>query len=584
MKTVLKAYWPTLKRHVWPMSVILFCTAMSVVANAIYPFLLRDFLEGFNSVSGGELIEWTLWRVFWLLVFSNAVWVVLDLTTAHYVPVVIKDLDRRSFHAIQAQSMRFFESSSTGSLITAAKRFSSSFEGIADQIIYNLGRSLTMIVLTFAAFVYERPMLALAFTFWITIYLAISIYFAVLRMRWGMVVAEKDSAVWGMFSDTIINQPAVKSFGMEREGQKRFDGITGDCYACRKSSYMRGMMLLRVQGISAGLFEFIVLYMLVQGWYNKTATLADFLGDFVFFQSYVLLLLSQIWNVGIGIGRVFRNVADAKQIAEIYFKEPEVKDAPGARPLIVEDGKIDIHAVNFKYGNTNGMDDDIRDFTLSIKPGQTVALVGHSGAGKTTLAAKLLSRFYDPNSGYIRIDGQDIANVTQLSLRQQVAVVPQDPSLFYLSIGDNISFARPDSTQDEIINAAKLAHAWEFIKRLPEGLNTLVGERGYRLSGGEKQRIALARAFLADAPILILDEATSALDSETEHEIQAAIADLLKNRTCIVIAHRLSTIRRADRIVVMEKGSITEDGTHEHLLRKKGVYAKLWALHSGYIE
>jgi ATP-binding cassette subfamily B protein len=190
-------------------------------------------------------------------------------------------------------------------------------------------------------------------------------------------------------------------------------------------------------------------------------------------------------------------------------------------------------------------------------------------------------RCFNLDSGNIRIDRQDIARVTQLSLRQQIAVVPQDPNLFHRSLRENIAFARPDASEDEIIEAAQRARAWEFIQLLPEKLDTLVGERGVKLSGGERQRVALARAFLANAPILVLDEATSALDSITEHQIQLAIADLLKGRTCIIIAHRLSTIQRADKIIVMENGSIVEEGAHEELLSKEGVYADLWSHQSG---
>lgn len=576
MKSILKAYWPTAKKYGWLMLVMLVCMVLSVLTNVVYPFILRDFMNGFTDDDGSVIVR-ALWYALWLVVANHAMWLGLDMATAHFEPACMRDLDQRSFRAIQAQSMRFFENSMAGSLVTSARRFCSSFEGIVDIIIYNLGRSLTMIVLTFAVFIYERPMLAVAFGIWIAIYLAISIYFAVLRMKWGQVVAEKDSDVGGAFADTITNQLAVKSFGMEREEEKRFDGITEDCYKERKSTYLYGMLLLRLQGIAAGIFELAVLYMLVQGWYNKTVTVADF----VFFQSYVIILISHVWHIGIATTRIFRYLADAKQMAEIYNQESEVQDAPGARPLVVEEGEIEFHAVSFNYIDRETCEhDDVENFTLRIKPGQTVALVGHSGAGKSTLV-KLLLRHFDLNSGYIRIDRQDIANATQLSLRRQIAVVPQDPCLFHRSLRDNIAFANPDATDEEIIVAAKRARSWEFIQCLPEGLNTLVGERGVKLSGGERQRVALARAFLADAPILILDEATSALDSETEYQIQSAIADLLKGRTCIVIAHRLSTIRCANRIIVMKNGSIREEGTHKELLSQKGIYANLWTHQSG---
>ncbi|OYW42452.1 hypothetical protein B7Z28_01505 [Candidatus Saccharibacteria bacterium 32-45-3] len=221
-----------------------------------------------------------------------------------------------------------------------------------------------------------------------------------------------------------------------------------------------------------------------------------------------------------------------------------------------------------------------KQFNLSIPAGQRVGLVGQSGSGKTTLT-KLLLRFSDIQKGAITIDDQAIETVTQSSLRKAIAYVPQEPMLFHRTLEENIKYGNPDANREQVIEAAKRAHALEFIEKLPEGLDTLVGERGIKLSGGQRQRIAIARAILKDAPILVLDEATSALDSESEKLIQQAFTELMKDRTSIVIAHRLSTIAKLDRIIVMDNGAIIEDGTHDELLAKKGQYAKLWAHQSG---
>lgn len=317
---------------------------------------------------------------------------------------------------------------------------------------------------------------------------------------------------------------------------------------------------------------------MIHGWEQGTVTVADF----IFFQSYVIWIMGALRTIGHSMRRLFAAIAAAKEMKEIYLMEPEVRDAPNAFPLVISEGHIDIHALSFSY-EEDVQDEDahtIHNISLKIPAGQTVGLVGRTGAGKSTFV-KLLMRLYDVSSGYIRIDMRDIADCTQISLRQQMAIVPQRPDLFHRTIRENIAFARPDATEDEVVEAARQAYASEFIEKLPQGLDTLVGERGIKLSGGQCQRIAIARAILADPKILILDEATSAVDSETEQYIKKAIANLLRGRTCIVIAHRLSTIMSMDRIVVMENGGVLEDGTHEELLRRKGAYANLWEHQSG---
>ena len=576
MKEIFKAYWPTVYKHRWLLWSSMFFMVMTVLVKATYPFLLRDLVTGLSNNSSACVAR-TLLLIVCFYIGSNLTWLVFDMVFAFFETRTMRDLDQRSFDVVQAQSMRFFENSFAGSLVTYARRFRNSFEGIADLFVFNLGRSMTMILLTIAVFTWERPLLALAFGVWIVVFCGISIWFAKLRMKRYIIVAEKDSSIGGAFADSFSNQTTVKSFAKESDEQNRFNEVTDDCYRHRVRAWLFGSVLMRLQTVIASLFEVMVVLMLVQGWRNGTVTAADF----VFFQTYIIILMTQVWDIGAAMHRIFRCLADAKEMAEIYAKKPEVQDAVSARQLCVEEGEIDFHAVSFSYvDRENRAHHDVNNFTLRISARQSVALVGPSGAGKSTLV-KLLLRYFDLNSGYIRIDGQDIADVAQLSLRQQIAIVPQQPDLFHRTLRENIAFARPDASDGEIMAVAKRAHAREFIQRLPEGLDTLVGERGVKLSGGERQRIALARAFLADAPILVLDEATSSLDSKTEHEIQLAIADLLRGRTCIVIAHRLSTIQRADRIIVMDNGSIREDGTHQKLLGQKGVYANLWEHQSG---
>jgi ATP-binding cassette subfamily B multidrug efflux pump len=276
------------------------------------------------------------------------------------------------------------------------------------------------------------------------------------------------------------------------------------------------------------------------------------------------------------LAEVTDDYATIKQNVHTIYQPFTVVDAKAARPLRATAGKIDIQLVDFRYPEASRY--TFKGLKLHIKPGQKVGLVGHSGAGKSTLMSLLL-RFYDVQKGRIEIDGQNIAKVTQQSLRRQMVMVPQDTALFNRSILENIRYGRPEATEAEVIEAAKKAHAHAFIEKLPKGYDSKVGERGVKLSGGQRQRIAIARAFLSAPKIVLLDEATSALDSESEVAIQKSLTSLMKGRTVIAIAHRLSTLRQMDRIVVMDEGKIVEDGTHAQLLKKKGsIYARLWQL------
>ena len=265
-------------------------------------------------------------------------------------------------------------------------------------------------------------------------------------------------------------------------------------------------------------------------------------------------------------------------MTEMILHPTSVSDTPGAKTLTIDAPSVAFVDVQYHYDDSPTP--VIQNLSLTIPAGQKVGLVGHSGAGKSTIV-QLLLRFSDVTDGAITISDQDIRSITQSSLRKAIAYVPQEPMLFHRSLRENISYGKPDATDAEIIAAAKKAHAYEFIRKLPEGLDTIVGERGVKLSGGQRQRIAIARAIIKDAPILILDEATSALDSESETLIQASLASLMKHRTSIVIAHRLSTIAKLDRIIVLDNGRIIEDGSHDELRTQNGVYAKLWQHQSG---
>jgi ATP-binding cassette subfamily B protein len=290
-------------------------------------------------------------------------------------------------------------------------------------------------------------------------------------------------------------------------------------------------------------------------------------------------ILRRVWDLNNVMRQFNRVLGDAHDMTEIFMSESEVKDQKDSSKLEVSKAAVIFENVTFKYADSKG-EHLFKNLNLEVGGGERIGLVGPSGGGKTTIT-KLLLRFMDVESGQVTIDGQDISRVSQQDLRRSIAYVPQEPLLFHRSLAENIRYGRPAASQTEVMEAAKLAHAHDFIERLPDKYQTKVGERGVKLSGGQRQRVAIARAILKDSPIIILDEATSSLDSSSEKLIQEALWELMKGRTALVIAHRLSTVQRMDRIVVLDEGRIIEQGNHAELLKKKGIYSELWNHQTG---
>jgi ATP-binding cassette, subfamily B, bacterial len=474
-----------------------------------------------------------------------------------------------------AKDLAFFHSNYAGSLTKRALGYARRFEDVFDALSFQV--SPTILPLGFVGVVLW------AYSPWLIVVLVamLSATFAMVlplvRRRRRLVDAREaaSNTLSGHVADSILNAETVRAFAREPDeaavhARNVFDYGTK---AQRSWDYHN----LRVDMVTAPMFVATNTLGLIVALATSRATGASLEAVFITF-SYYATATRVVWE----FNRIYRNLegalTDAAQFTELLLEPPAVMDVVPAEPFTPDGFGVELRNVSFRYSREQVRLFD--NFSLLIESGTKVGLVGRSGGGKTTLT-RLLLRFADIESGQIRIGGQAIDRIPQAALRSAIAYVPQDPSMFHRSVADNIRVGRPAATDAEVRQAARLAHAAEFVESLPAGYETMVGERGVKLSGGQRQRIAIARAILKDAPILILDEATSSLDSESEALIQGALWTLLSGRTAIVIAHRLSTVRRMDRLVVLERGAIVEQGTHDALVERQGIYAALWARQSG---
>jgi ATP-binding cassette subfamily B protein len=523
-------------------------------------FLMLDNLKTIAFIYAGV---WVSWRV-------------LEIAIIPLDGGGINLLEKRCFDVLKQQKYAFFENSFSGSLIKQANRFSRSFETIMDWFLFQFYMNILAVIISFTIFYQQQPEFAYYLLIWISIFITWNIAFSIWKMRFDKAVAEADSIVGGVYSDAISNIFIVKSFAMEAREQAHVNEASDSVYQKKKIAWFFTFASFAVQGIMTFGIELLLVYLMIQQW-----TSGHFqVGKFVLFQSIMIILIQRLWEFGRNIRTLFTALADASEMAAVFRQVDLEQDAADALPLTISKGAIDFNQLYFTYNQENVRQANLfEDFCLTIKAGEKIALVGHSGSGKSTLT-KLLFRFLDPQQGSISFDGVNAKAFTLKSLRQQISMVPQQPDLFHRSIRDNITLGA-DISEADLIDVAEKSRSLEFINCLPDKFDTLVGERGVKLSGGERQRIAIARAFLEDAPIVVLDEATSALDSLTEKQLQIAIFELIKHKTAIVIAHRLSTILSMDRIIVLEKGHIIEQGSHQQLLNKKGKYFAMWQHQSG---
>lgn len=499
-----------------------------------------------------------------------------DYTCARLEIRASYELARRSFDVLSNQSMTFHTNRYGGSLVSATQKYVGAYATLMDTFTYSLLPGAATVAMTIALLSPFVPayVVLLAVVLVIYVMVVLKLYRKILPINAAASAAQ--NRLSGELSDSITNIMAVKTAGREAYEQEVFRRASEEV---RQADSARMRRTVRTGAVTSTL---IVLMMALTAVFiaGGNAWLGISGGTLVMMFTYTNTLAVRLNMLSAMFQQINRALGDAHDLTVALDEPLLVADYPNAPELRVTAGRIDFEGVGFRYADADERDRVFDDFTLKIPAGQRMGLVGRSGSGKTTLTTLLL-RLENLTRGRILIDGQDIAHVTQTSLRRQIAYVAQEPMLFHRSIRENIAYGRPDASDAEVERAAREANAWEFIERLPDGLDTEVGERGVKLSGGQRQRVAIARAILMDAPILVLDEATSALDSESERLIQDALENLMRGRTAIVVAHRLSTVASLDRIVVLSHGAIVEEGTHEELVAADGEYASLWSRQTG---
>ncbi|MDR3409879.1 MAG: ABC transporter ATP-binding protein/permease [Formivibrio sp.] len=542
------------------------------LANVSIPFMLKGIVDALDASHKPLVMPLTLVLSYGVLRLTSAVFgEARDAIFSKVTQGAIRKVALQVFEHLHALSLRFHLTRQTGGVSRDIDRGAKGISFLLSFSLFNILPTLVEILLVAGLLLKKYHWSFAAITFGtIVIYIIFTLGITEWRMNFRRAMNEMESKANTRAIDSLLNFETVKYFGNERWESNRYDESLAEWESASVKSQVTLSILNAGQAIIIAVGVTGLVWLAADGVVRGTMTL----GDLVLVNAFLLQLYTPLNFLGFIYREIKHSLADMEKMFNLLDVNTEVKDSSAAHPLQTQEAEIRFEHVDFAYDANRPI---LHDVSLVIPSGKTLAVVGASGAGKSTLS-RLLYRFYDVNAGSITINGTDLRDLSQASLRAHIGIVPQDTVLFNDSIYYNIAYGRPDASRDEVIQAARSAHIYEFIQSLPEGFETQVGERGLKLSGGEKQRVAIARTILKNPPILIFDEATSALDSHTEKAIQNELKEISANRTTLVVAHRLSTIVDADEILVLAAGRIIERGTHRALLELNGRYADMWAL------